>query len=53
VVRPLEQEAPVLFDVSLPWLTGVLALTFLVSLALLRIAWGVFFNRSADFAEEL
>jgi ABC-2 type transport system permease protein len=53
VVRPLAREAPVLFDVSLPWLTGVLALTFLVSLALLRLAWGVFFNRSADFAEEL
>jgi ABC-2 type transport system permease protein len=53
VVRPVEQAAPVLFDVSLPWLAGVLALTFLASLVLLRLAWGVFFNRSADFAEEL
>lgn len=53
VVRPVEQAAPVLFDVSLPWLTGVLAATFVGSLLLLRLAWGVFFNRSADFAEEL
>jgi ABC-2 type transport system permease protein len=53
VVRPAEQAAPVLFDVSLPWLAGVLALTFVGSLVLLRFAWGVFFNRSADFAEEL
>ncbi len=52
-VRPSAFEAPVLLDVSLAWLAGVLGATLLGSLVLLRIAWGVFFNRSADFAEEL
>lgn len=53
VVRPVEQQAPVLFDVSLAWVAGVLALTLAVSLVALRFAWGYFFSRSGDFAEEL
>ena len=53
VVRPVEQAAPVLFDVSLAWVAGVLALTLAASLAALRFAWGYFFARSGDFAEEL
>ena len=53
VVRPLEHEAPVLFDVSLGWLAGVLALTLGASAVLLLLAWRYFFARSGDFAEEL
>jgi len=53
IVRPVEQQAPVLFDVSLAWVAGVLALTLVVSLVALRFAWGYFFSRSGDFAEEL
>ncbi|HEX6332470.1 MAG TPA: ABC transporter permease [Actinomycetota bacterium] len=53
VVRPLEDEPPVLFDVSLGWLTGVLTLTLVASTALLLLAWRYFFARSGDFAEEL
>lgn len=53
VVRPVEQEAPVLFDVSLGWLALVLLVVLAASLAVLRLGWGYFFNRSGDFAEEL
>ncbi len=48
-----EGAGTVLFDVSFGWLAGVLGLALLASIALLRFTWGVFFNRSADFAEEL
>jgi ABC-2 type transport system permease protein len=43
----------VLFDVSLGWLAGVLGITLVAGVVLLRLTWGAFFNRSADFAEEL
>lgn len=53
VVTPGGRDAPVLFDVSLGWLIGVLLATLAGSLVALRLAWGYFFHRSADFAEEL
>lgn len=53
VVQPIEQPSPVLFDVSLAWVAGLLAITLAVSLLGLRLAWGYFFSRSGDFAEEL
>ena len=43
----------VLFDVSLGWMVGLLGIVLVASIVLLRLTWGVFFNRSADFAEEL
>ena len=46
-------DAPVLFDVSLGWLAGVLAAVLVISAVLLRLTWGYFFSRSGDFAEEL
>jgi hypothetical protein len=46
-------QVPVLFDVSLGWLAAVLGTVVVVSLVLLRLAWGYFFSRSGDFAEEL
>ncbi|HZP90911.1 MAG TPA: ABC transporter permease [Actinomycetota bacterium] len=53
VVRPVGSTKPVLPDVSLPWLAGVLALVLVASLAFLRLTWGTFFRLSGDFAEEL
>ncbi|MGE5460608.1 MAG: hypothetical protein ACM3WR_08300, partial [Solirubrobacterales bacterium] len=53
VVQPVGQPSPVLFDVSLAWVAGLLAITLAVSLLGLRLAWGYFFSRSGDFAEEL
>ncbi len=53
VVAPAEHRAPVLFDVGLGWIVGVLLATLGASLVALRLAWGYFFQRSADFAEEL
>lgn len=53
VVQPPGQPSPVLFDVSLAWVAGLLALVLVASLVGLRLAWGYFFNRSGDFAEEL
>jgi len=53
VVHPPESAEPVLFDVSLGWLATVLAVVLVASLVLLRLAWGYFFARSGDFAEEL
>jgi len=53
VVHPPGQPSPVLFDVSLAWVAGLLALVLVASLVGLRLAWGYFFNRSGDFAEEL
>jgi ABC-2 type transport system permease protein len=51
--QPLDAPDPVLFDVSLGWLAAVLAVVLAVSLVALRLAWGYFFSRSGDFAEEL
>jgi ABC-2 type transport system permease protein len=57
VVAPLggepPQPVPVLFDVSLAWLAGVLAVVLVASVVGLRLAWGYFFGRSGDLAEEL
>ncbi len=53
VVRPIGSPKPVLPDVSLPWLAGVLAIVLVASLAFLRLTWGTFFRLSGDFAEEL
>ena len=53
VVQPEGSATPVLFDVSLGWLVAVLCVALAASVVLLRLTWGVFFNRSADFAEEL
>jgi len=52
-VQPVAAQEPVLFDGSLGWVAGVLTITLVVSLVGLRLAWGYFFNRSGDFAEEL
>jgi ABC-2 type transport system permease protein len=52
-VEPVAAREPVLFDGSLGWVAGVLTITLVVSLVGLRLAWGYFFNRSGDFAEEL
>ena len=52
-VEPVVGQEPVLFDKSLGWVAGILTITFVVSLVGLRLAWGYFFSRSGDFAEEL
>jgi ABC-2 type transport system permease protein len=44
---------PVLPDVSVAWLVGVIAITLAASLVLLYLAWRLFFQLSGDFAEEL
>ena len=46
-------STPVLFDESLAWVAGLLAITLVVSLIALRFTWAYFFVRSGDFAEEL
>jgi ABC-2 type transport system permease protein len=51
--RPIVGQDPVLFRESLWWVAGVVTITLVVSLIGLRLAWGYFFNRSGDFAEEL
>jgi ABC-2 type transport system permease protein len=53
VVQPVEQEAPVLFTVSLAWVAAVVGAVLVASLAGLWLAWRYFFARSGDFAEEL
>jgi ABC-2 type transport system permease protein len=52
-VTPTGAIEPILFDKSLGWVAGVLTITLVVSLVGLRLAWGYFFSRSGDFAEEL
>ena len=52
-VTPKGAEVPVLFDESLAWVAGIVTITLVVSLVGLRLAWGYFFSRSGDFAEEL
>ncbi|MFM7718034.1 MAG: ABC transporter permease [Actinomycetota bacterium] len=44
---------PVLPDVSVGWLATVLVAEIALGLGLLRLAWGGFFDRSGDFAEDL
>jgi ABC-2 type transport system permease protein len=53
VVQPPGNPDPVLANVSLPWMAGVLAITLVASLLFLRWKWGRFFDPSGDFAEEL
>jgi ABC-2 type transport system permease protein len=55
VVSPSSDGAPVpvLFDVSLAWLAGVLLVVLVASLVVLYLAWSYYFTRSGDFAEEL
>jgi hypothetical protein len=52
-VTPPGAPGPVLFDESLAWVAGIVTITLVVSLVGLRLAWGYFFSRSGDFAEEL
>jgi ABC-2 type transport system permease protein len=53
IVWPPGAEQPVLPDVSLAWLAGVLAIVLAASLAFLLFTWRRFFDLSGDFAEEL
>jgi len=53
IVQPAGQSKPVLPDVSLAWLAGVLALVLVGSLLFLLYTWRTFFDLSGDFAEEL
>lgn len=53
VVTPPGAGGPVLPDVSLGWLAGVLGLVIVLGLVALRFTWGRFFDRSGDFAEDL
>jgi len=53
VVEPEDAAEPVLFDVSVAWLAGVLGVVLVASLGLLWFAWRTFFRLSGDFAEEL
>ena len=53
VVQPAGQTQPVLPDVSLAWLAGLLAVVLLASLLFLWFTWRRFFALSGDFAEEL
>jgi ABC-2 type transport system permease protein len=53
VVHPVGSPEPVLPNVSLGWLAGVLGLVLVGSLVFMRYTWGRFFDLSGDFAEEL
>lgn len=53
VVTPAGAGGPVLPDVSLGWLAGILGLVLVLGLVALRFTWGRFFDRSGDFAEDL
>lgn len=52
-VTPAWDGGAVLPDVSLGWLAGVLVGVLAAGAVLLRLAWGSFYVRSGDFAEEL
>jgi ABC-2 type transport system permease protein len=52
-VWPAGSEQPVLPDVTVGWLLGVLGLVLLASFVLLYFAWRLFFRQSGDFAEDL
>jgi ABC-2 type transport system permease protein len=47
------KPTPVLPDVSVAWLAGVVAITLAASTVLLYLTWRLFFRLSGDFAEEL
>lgn len=55
VVSPVVDgtPTPVLPEVSVAWLAGVIGAVLLGSLVLLLFTWRLFFRLSADFAEEL
>jgi len=55
VVAPAVSGAPtpVLVDSSMGWMAAVLAAVLVGSVVLLRLAWGLYFRLSGDFAEEL
>jgi ABC-2 type transport system permease protein len=53
VIRPVGSDQPVLPEVSLAWLAGVLAIVLAASVAFLLYTWRRFFDLSGDFAEEL
>jgi hypothetical protein len=53
VVQPVGADRPVLPDVSLAWLAGVLGIVLAASLVFLLYTWRRFFELSGDFAEEL
>jgi ABC-2 type transport system permease protein len=57
VVMPVGGDPPkpvgVLFDVSLAWLAGVMAIVLVASIVALYFTWSYYFTRSGDFAEEL
>ena len=53
VVAPAGAGGPVLPEVSVGWVAGVLALVVVLGLVALRFTWGRFFDRSGDFAEDL
>jgi ABC-2 type transport system permease protein len=53
VIRPVGSEQPVLPEVSLAWLAGVLAIVLAASVVFLMYTWRRFFDLSGDFAEEL
>ncbi len=53
VVQPEHAVKPVLPDVSIGWLAGVLGATLAGSLLLLSLTWRLYFRMSGDFAEEL
>jgi ABC-2 type transport system permease protein len=52
-VTPPGALEPVLVKESLGWVAGIVTITLVVSLVGLSFAWGYFFSRSGDFAEEL
>jgi ABC-2 type transport system permease protein len=52
-VWPAGSPEPVLPDVTVGWLLGVLALVLAASLGLLYVTWRLFFRLSGDFAEDL
>jgi ABC-2 type transport system permease protein len=52
-VNGVTEPVPVLPDVSVTWLVGVLTIVIAASIVLLYLAWRLFFRRSGDFAEEL
>jgi len=53
VVQGKPTVIPVLPDVSLGWLTGLLGLALIGSTLLLLYTWRLFFRLAGDFAEEL
>lgn len=53
IVRPLDGGDPILPIISLGRLAGMLLAVLAVSTVVLYLAWGSFFRRSGDFAEEL